>query len=351
MASMNNPLFEKPMLQALQGHVTQRMPIWLMRQAGRYLPEYRALRAEAGSFLKLCYTPSMAVEITLQPLRRFDLDAAILFSDILVIPHALGQGLDFLEGEGPVLPPLQSLADFDRLDVSGFEQKLAPVYETLSRLKRELQPEKTLIGFAGSPWTVACYMLHGRGGGSFDRASEMAAADPEGFKQFLFKLADVTAAYLISQIKHGADTVQLFDSWAALVPDEYFYDRIIAPTARIVAAIKAVYPDVPVIGFPRQAGPHYASYAAQTGISALGLDPQADISSLPRNICLQGNLDPQLLLAGGENMRAGIARIMDAAAGRPFVFNLGHGVIKETPPEHVAELISLVRQYPQNIHD
>lgn len=349
MVSMNNIYTDKPMLQALQGQVTPHMPIWLMRQAGRYLPEYRALRAEAGSFLNLCYNPSMAVEITLQPLRRFDLDAAILFSDILVIPHALGQGLDFVEGEGPVLPPLQSLADFDRLDVSGFEQKLAPVYETLSRLKNELAPEKTLIGFAGAPWTVACYMLHGRGGGKFERAAEMATADPAGFKTFLLKLADVTAAYLISQIRHGADTVQIFDSWAALVPDEYFHDRIIAPTARMVAAIKAVYPDVPIIGFPRQAGRHYADYAAQTGISALGLDPQADIFAMPQSICLQGNLDPQLLLAGGEGMRSAVTRIMAAADGRPFIFNLGHGVIKETPPEHVTELISLVRQHKRAI--
>lgn len=339
----------KPMLRALQGHAGDYTPIWLMRQAGRYLPEYRALRAEAGSFLKLCYTPSMATEITLQPLRRFDLDAAILFSDILVIPHALGQGLDFVEGEGPVLPPLETLADFDKLDVTGFEEKLAPVYETLTRLKIELAPEKTLIGFAGAPWTVACYMLHGRGGGSFDRACTMAAADPEGFKDFLLKLADVTADYLISQIKHGADTVQIFDSWAALVPDEYFDDRIIAPTARIVSAIKAVYPQTPVIGFPRQAGRHYADYAAKTGISALGLDPQADISTLPRDICLQGNLDPALLLAGGDAMRSATLRIMDAAAGRPFVFNLGHGVIKETPPEHVEELITLVRTYQKSI--
>ncbi|MDP2205768.1 MAG: uroporphyrinogen decarboxylase [Alphaproteobacteria bacterium] len=337
------------MLQALRGQVTQYTPIWLMRQAGRYLPEYRALRAEAGSFLKLCYNPSMAVEITLQPLRRFDLDAAILFSDILVIPHALGQGLDFVEGEGPILPPLETLADFDLLDISGFEQKLAPVYETLSRLKEQLPPEKTLIGFAGAPWTVACYMLHGRGGGKFERATETAAADPQGFKTFLLKLADVTADYLISQIKHGADTVQIFDSWAALVPDEYFHDRIIAPTARIVSAIKAVYPDVPIIGFPRQAGRHYADYAGQTGISALGLDPQADISAMPKNICLQGNLDPQLLLTGGEDMQRAVTRIMDAASGRPFIFNLGHGVIKETPPEHVAALISLVRQYKRAI--
>lgn len=347
--SKNNPVPLKPMLEALHGKVTNYTPIWLMRQAGRYLPEYRELRARAGSFLNLCYTPATAVEITLQPLRRFDLDAAILFSDILVIPHALGQGLDFVEGEGPVLPPLEKLSSFDNLDISGFEKKLAPVYETLSLLKRDLPAQKTLIGFAGAPWTVACYMLHGRGGGTFGRAAEMAAAAPEAFKEFLFKLADVTAAYLISQIKHGADTVQIFDSWAGLVPEEYFHDRVIAPTARIVSAIKAVYPDVPVIGFPRQAGKNYAAYIAQTGISALGLDPAADISAMPKNICLQGNLDPQLLLSGGDAMRDAVLRILDKAAGRPFVFNLGHGVIKETPPQHVADLIALVRSHPRPI--
>lgn len=349
MVSKNSTVTIKPMLEALTGKATSYTPIWLMRQAGRYLPEYRELRAKAGSFLNLCYTPDMAAEITLQPLRRFDLDAAILFSDILVIPHALGQGLDFVEGEGPVLPPLERLSDFDNLDITGFEEKLAPVYKTLSLLKRDLPVQKTLIGFAGAPWTIACYMLHGRGGGKFERATSIAAEDPEAFKQFLFKLADVTAAYLISQIRHGADTVQIFDSWAGLVPEQHFYDRVIAPAARIVSAIKAVYPNVPVIGFPRQAGNQYAAYAAETGISALGLDPAADISAMPRDICLQGNLAPELLLSGGDPMRLAVVEILDKAAGRPFVFNLGHGVIKETPPEHVAELIALVRRHPRSI--
>lgn len=342
---MISTVIEKPMLETLKGRITPRVPLWLMRQAGRYLPEYRALRAEAGSFLNLCYNPSMAAEITLQPLRRYDFDAAILFSDILVIPHALGQSLAFVEGEGPQLPPLEKLSDIDRLDIAGFESRLAPVYQTIDILKRELPADKTLIGFAGAPWTVACYMLHGRGGGSFARAKEMALADSKGFQEFLLKLSDVTAGYLISQIRHGADTVQLFDSWAGLVPDACFEDWVIAPTKRIIDQVHAAAPDVPVIGFPRQAGVHYAAYAAETGIAALGLDPQADIASMPRHVCLQGNLDPEKLLAGGDTMRRAALDILAAAEGRPFVFNLGHGVIKETPPEHVAELVGIVRSW------
>lgn len=347
--TMTPAVIEKPMLEALKGRVTPRTPIWLMRQAGRYLPEYRALRAEAGSFLNLCYNPSMAAEITLQPLRRYDFDAAILFSDILVIPHALGQGLAFVEGEGPQLPPLEKLSDIENLDMAGFEQKLAPVYETIQILKRELAADKTLIGFAGAPWTIACYMLHGRGGGTFDRTRQMGAADPAGFQTFLMHIADVTARYLVSQIKNGADTVQLFDSWAGLVPDSDFESHIIAPTKHIIDKIRAAAPDVPIIGFPRQAGKHYAAYAHETGISALGLDPQADIQSMPKNICLQGNLDPEKLLAGGDTMRRAALDILQAAEGRPFVFNLGHGVIKETPPEHVAELAALVRSYTRTV--
>lgn len=338
----------KPMLQSLHGEVSEYVPVWLMRQAGRYLPEYRALRAEAGSFLKLCYTPSMAAEATLQPLRRFDLDAAILFSDILVIPHALGMPLDFVEGEGPVLAPLSKLEDFDRLDIDHFEQKLSPVYETLDILSSALDPERTLIGFAGAPWTVACYMIQGHGGGRFEKACDLAKADPEAFSAFLIELAEITAQYLMSQIKHGADTVQIFDSWAGLVPDAYFEDWIVKPAAHIVQKIKAVYPQTPVIGFPRQARGHYTAYAQKTGVSALGLDPDADIDAIPASICLQGNLSPELLLKGGDDMRASIRALLEKMAGRPYIFNLGHGVIKETPPEHVADLIATIRGFKRD---
>lgn len=346
---MNVQKTPKPILQALRGEIAPQVPLWLMRQAGRYLPEYRALRAEAGSFLKLCYTPALAAEVTLQPLRRFDLDAAILFSDILVIPHALGQPLDFAEGEGPILPPLEKLSDMDTLDFQGFEKKLAPVYETLDILRPALPPDKTLIGFAGAPWTIACYMLHGRGGGQFERALGLAKQDPQGFGTFLMRIADATAQYLISQIRHGADTVQLFDSWAGLVPDEYFDAWVITPARHIVSKIHAVSPDTPVIGFPRGAGRRYADYAENTGIAALGLDSNADIASLPQHICLQGNLAPEHLLEGGAVMRAEVTRILDAAKNRPFIFNLGHGVIKETPPENVAELVKLVHNWQRPI--
>lgn len=342
---MTHADIKKPMLATLQGRANDHTPIWLMRQAGRYLPEYRALRAEAGSFLNLCYNPPMAAEITLQPLRRFDLDAAILFSDILVIPHALGMGLDFVEGEGPVLPPLSSLDDLERLDIAGFEQKLAPVYQTLDILRGKLPADKTLIGFAGAPWTVACYMLQGHGGGKFEKACQMGQNDPAALSAFLMRLADVTAQYLCSQIRHGADVVQIFDSWAGLVPAEHFHDWVIAPAARIVQMIRAQHPDTPVIGFPRQAGGQYTRYARETGVTAIGLDQKADIASIPTDICIQGNLAPELLLAGGDAMKNAVVDLMQKTAGRPFIFNLGHGVIKETPPEHVATLIETVRGY------
>lgn len=345
----NNIHTPKKMLRSLQGNVTAEVPLWLMRQAGRYLPEYRALRAKAGSFLKLCYTPEMAAEVTLQPLHRFDLDAAILFSDILVIPHALGQPLAFVEGEGPKLDPLSHLDAFDALDIAGFEKNLLPVYETLDRVKAELSPEKTLIGFAGAPWTVACYMLQGHGGGSFARTRDMATHDPKGFTLFLEKLADITTIYLISQIKHGADVVQIFDSWAGLVPAEYFDDWVIRPTKRMVDKIRSVYPGFPIIGFPRQAAGQYLRYAAETGISGLGLDPAVKFADLPKTLCIQGNLAPEILLAGGDKMAAAVEKILAASEGRPYIFNLGHGVIKETPSAHVGQLVDLVHAFRRPI--
>ena len=335
----------KKMIRSLQGDVTSDVPLWLMRQAGRYLPEYRELRAKAGSFLKLCYTPSLAAEITLQPLHRFDLDAAILFSDILVIPHALGQKLEFVEGEGPKLDPLQNLQAFDALNIDGFEQNLLPVYETLTRVKQDLAPEKTLIGFAGAAWTVACYMLQGHGGGTFSRAREMALADPEAFTVFLNKLADITAVYLLSQIKNGADVVQIFDSWAGLVPPAHFDDWVIQPTKRMIDTIRKQYPGFPVIGFPRQASDKYLRYAEMTGISGLGLDPAAKFDMFPKTLCLQGNLAPEILLAGGDKMASAVTKILEASAGRPYIFNLGHGVIKETPPAHVGQLVDMVHDF------
>lgn len=329
------------MLRALSGEATSEIPLWLMRQAGRYLPEYRALRAKAGSFLNLCFNPAQAAEVTLQPLRRFPLDAAILFSDILVIPHALGQSLAFVEGEGPRLGAL----DIDALDTENFEQKLHPVYETLQLVRQELAPGKTLIGFAGAPWTVACYMVDGQGGGAFEKTRAMASQNPAAFDLLLDKVSAATATYLISQIRNGADTVQIFDSWSGLVPANDF-DRLIAePTRKIVSAVKAACPDVPVIGFPRGSGAKAAHYAAVTGIDAIGFDQSSVFSAAPNNLCIQGNLAPEVLLAGGDALAQETERVLQSAGNRPFVFNLGHGVIKETPVEHVEQLVRRVKEF------
>jgi uroporphyrinogen decarboxylase len=331
------------LLDALEGRATPRAPFWFMRQAGRYLPEYRSLRKEAGSFLKLCFTPELAAEVTLQPVRRFNMDAAILFSDILVVPYALGQALDFVEGEGPQLGPL---------DIASFaydERKLSPVFETLQRVRQHLSPGAALIGFAGAPWTIACYMINGRGDGSFDAAKQAAAADPDKFDAFIELLTGVTILYLSRQIENGADAVQLFDSWAGLLPDPGFTRWIIRPAQKIVQALRKLHPQTPVIGFPREAGGLYARYAAETGAQGIGIGyeiPMAEaVKAVPPKVCLQGNLDPALLLKGGIDMIDGAKRILAAARGRPFIFNLGHGIIKETPPQHVAELSDFLKGF------
>lgn len=337
------PMTKKPILRSLAKEVTPVAPVWLMRQAGRYLPEYRALRAEAGSFLKLCFNPEFACEVTLQPIRRFGMDAAILFSDILVIPYALGQDLSFVEGEGPKLGPF----DIDALTVADFDTRLAPVYETVRRVRAALDADKTLIGFAGSPWTIACYMLQGHGNSRFEKAFSYAKDRGGDFDRLLDLIADKTADYLIAQIKAGADTVQLFDSWAGLCTDaDFFHRAVIAPTAKIVAKVKAAFPATPIIGFPRGVSvDFYKIYAAKTGVDAIGVDQGIDFTKLPDNICVQGNLAPEILLAGGDAMKAEALRILNATRNRPFIFNLGHGVIKETPPEHVAELMAVIKGF------
>ncbi len=334
----------KPLLDVLNGNAaTSSPPFWLMRQAGRYLPEYRALRKTAGGFLDMCFNPEFAAEVTLQPLRRFDMDAAIMFSDILVIPYALGQKLEFLEGEGPCLGPLDVNAlQFD-------DSKLAPVYETLRRLKTQLAAEKTLIGFAGAPWTIACYMVQGKGDGAFNEAKKFAYAKPDAFDALINLITDATTQYLINQVRAGADAMQLFDSWAGLLPEPYFTRWVIKPAQKIRAALKAACPDLPVIGFPRGAGALYKFYAEQTGMNAVGLDTQVPldwaVQTLPKNICLQGNLDPVLLLTGGDALKENTESILRTMRGRPFIFNLGHGVIKETPPEHVAQLSAIIKGF------
>jgi uroporphyrinogen decarboxylase len=318
----------------------------MMRQAGRYLPEYRQLRADKGNFLDLVYDCDAAAEVTLQPLERFPrLDAAILFSDILIIPFAIGQNLTFVVGEGPRLtPPLVDSA-LDRL--TPFPARLDPIYDTVAKVKARLDPAKALIGFAGSPWTVATYMVAGQGSRDQSETRRFAYADPAAFGAIVERIEQMTVAYLSAQIDAGADAVQLFDSWAGSLSPRQFEQWVIAPTARIVAALKVRHPDVPVIGFPKGAGGKLAAYARETAVDALGLDETVDpawaVEQLPEDLVVQGNLDPLALLAGGDAMRAAVRRILDALAGRPHIFNLGHGILQDTPIAHVERLIALVK--------
>jgi uroporphyrinogen decarboxylase len=344
----NKPAEKKLLLGALRGEAAPQIPFWLMRQAGRYLPEYRELRKKSGSFLDLCFNPELAAEVTLQPLRRFDMDAAILFSDILVVPYALGQNLSFAEGEGPRLGPLGNIGVEEKIDLSFFDRKLQPVYETIRRVRSSLDSGKTLIGFAGAPWTLACYMVEGQGDGEFNGAKKQAFSNPLEFDRLISVLVTATSHYLIEQIKCGADTVQIFDSWAGLLPGAYFDRWVTAPTGRIVDNIHKAFPGFPVIGFPRRAGSFCKTYAEKSGVSCLGLDqyfPLKDALGFGKKITLQGNLDPVLLLTGGKVLEEGIHSLLKEAGQAPFIFNLGHGVIKETPPEHVAQLAKIIKAY------
>lgn len=338
---------KKPILRVLAGEILDSPPLWLMRQAGRYLPEYREVRARAGSFLDLCYRPELAAEVTLQPVQRYGMDAAILFSDILVICDALGQKVEFAEGSGPTLTPLRTADDLERLDPAGAAARYAPVLETVRRVKTALPDETALIGFAGAPWTVATYMIEGQGGSDFVAAKRMSHEDPVLFRRLIDILVEATVAYLIAQIDAGAELLQLFDSWAGALDESDFPAWSIAPTRAIVAAVKTARPGVPVIGFPRGAGAQYLAYAQQTGVDAVSLDFSVPLgwaaSALPRRIALQGNLDPALLLVGGAPLDAAVDRIRRAMKDRPFIFNLGHGVMPATPPDHVTRLVARVR--------
>jgi len=336
----------KTLLQALRGEVPARPPIWLMRQAGRYLPEYRALRAHAKNFIEFCLTPDLAIEVTLQPVRRFGMDAAILFADILLVPHALGQKVAFVEGEGPRLEPIRTATALAQLSDSQFAATLAPVMQTIAGVRTQLPADVTLIGFAGAPWTVATYMIEGEGGTDYEHCRRMMWSDPHLFSAIIDRLVDVTASYLIAQANAGAEALQLFDSWAGVVPAALFDIAVIEPTARIVKAVKTLHPDVPIIGFPRAAGSHLSRYAAQTGVNAVGVDHMTDLcavrAGVPKGTTIQGNLDPVLLLAGGAAMDRETRRLLAAMQGHPFIFNLGHGVLQSTPTDHVARLVSLV---------
>jgi uroporphyrinogen decarboxylase len=335
----------KPLLTVLDGGNAGKLPIWLMRQAGRYLPEYRALRADKGGFLELVYDADAAAEITLQPIRRFGFDGAILFSDILIVPYALGQDLRFEAGEGPRLAP--PLVDAALGALERVPQRLSPIYRTVAKVKAQLPPETTFLGFAGSAWTVATYMIAGQGSKEQAEARRYAYLDPKAFSEIIAAIADMTVDYLSGQVKAGVEAVQLFDSWAGSLSPAQFEQWVIAPNARIVSEFKTRHPDVPVIGFPKGAGGKLGAYARGTGVDAIGLDETVDPSwaaaELPKDLPVQGNLDPLALIAGGEALELAVARIISAFEDRPHVFNLGHGILPDTPIAHVEHLLRLVR--------
>ena len=343
---------DKPMLRALAGEAVWPPPLWLMRQAGRYLPEYRELRAQAGDFITLCTTPELAAEVTLQPIRRFGMDGAILFSDILMLPWALGQPLRFAEGEGPVLAPVRNAEGLATLAPERVAEAITPILETVRLVREALDahaPRVALIGFAGSPWTVACYMVDGRGtGGAFHQARALAHGDPALFARLIRMVTEATAEYLLAQAAAGAEALMLFDSWAGILAPSQFRRWVIEPTVELVRLLRKRLPTgYPLIGFPRLAGPMLAEYAQRTNLQALGMDTAMDprwaTLAVAPDQALQGNLDPIALLAGGMALEVEARAILGAMRGRPYVFNLGHGIEKETPPEHVAALVRLVR--------
>ena len=333
------------LLDTLRGNNVRPRPTWLMRQAGRYLPEYRALRSQKGGFLALVYDSEAAAEITIQPIRRYGMDGAILFSDILIVPYAMGQDLEFLVGEGPHLSP--RLVDTALSSLSAVPERLSPIYETVKLVRAALPADKTMLGFAGSPWTVATYMVAGEGSRDQHDTRSLAYRDPAAFQAIIDAITGVTIEYLAGQIMAGAEAVQLFDSWAGSLAPSEFERWVIAPNAAIVSAIRARFPDVPVIGFPKGAGEKLPAYARETGVDALGLDETIDPlwahANLPAGLPVQGNLDPLLLIAGGEELERQTLRVLEAFADRPHVFNLGHGIGQTTPLEHVGQLLSLVR--------
>lgn len=337
---------KKILLDTVMGTIQARPPVWIMRQAGRYLPEYRATRSKANGFLDLCYTPKLAFEVTMQPLKRFDLDAAIIFSDILVIPDALGQKVAFEEGVGPVLEPIER-SDIAGLNVDGVLDHLTPVLEAISMVRSGLASEKTLIGFCGSPWTLATYMIGGRGSPDQATARLFALQHPNEFAALMDILVDANIRYLLAQFDAGADVVQMFESWALNLDERSFETHVIEPNRRIVEGVRSVRPDAPIIGFPRGAAGLVSRYADETGVNVVGLDYAMPVgfahNALNANIGVQGNLDPLRLVAGGQQMLDRVDEIIAGFAGRPHIFNLGHGIVPQTPIAHVQELVNHVK--------
>jgi len=320
-----------------------------MRQAGRYLPEYRATRANAGSFLDLCYNPALAEEVTLQPLRRYDFDAAILFADILLIPDALGQPLAYKEGEGPVLDPIRSAKELTSLSMDNLHDRLNPVYETVNRLSSSLPSHVTLIGFAGAPWTVASYMVEGKGSKDYAEIKKWAYSDPEGFQKLMDILIQSTIEYLLKQVEAGAETVQIFDTWAGVLPDDMFRKWVIAPTRQIVDGLRAVHPDLPIIGFPKGIAGNLLEFVKGTGVTAVSLDTSTPlewaVENIQPHVVVQGNLDPIMVVAGGQAMVDRVHEILETLSNGPYIFNLGHGIIPQTPPENVALLAETIHAW------
>ena len=336
-----------PVLRVLSGEDVWPPPIWLMRQAGRYLPEYRQIRAEAGDFIALCTAPALAAEVTLQPIRRYGFDAAILFSDILILPWALGYGLQFKEGEGPVLPRLEDEAGLATLDPARVRTAVEPILETVRRCREGLGPETILIGFAGGPFTVACYMVEGGGSKEHARVRTMAQARPELMDRLIGILTESTIEYLSAQASAGAQVLKIFDSWAGVLSPRLFERYVTAPTKRIVQVLKERHPEIPIIGFPRLSGLGAGNYAVSAGLQGVAFDTGADLTValplVPEGIATQGNLDPMALVAGGAALEAEARAVLAVVRGRPHIFNLGHGIVPQTPPEHVAALVRHVR--------
>jgi len=341
------PKTEKLMLRALAGETLDTPPVWLMRQAGRYLPEYRETRTTAKNFLHFCYSPDLTVEAALQPLRRYPLDAAILFSDILVVPDALGQSVSFVEGEGPRLEPIRDATGIGGLAIDGVLDHLAPVYESVERLRAAIDKNTTLIGFAGAPWTVAVYMVEGRGGTDCANIRSWAYLDPDGFGELIDLIIEATVRHLGAQISNGVDVVQLFDSWAGVLSETQFRDWVIDPNRRLRERLRIEFPDIPVIGFPRGGGVLTTDYVRDTGVDGVSLDHTVPLGwvrdVLQPLATVQGTLDNRLLVAGGDAMDREVDRIREYLGSGPFIFNLGHGVVPETPPDHVARLISRIK--------
>ena len=337
------------LLETLSGKRFSVPPIWLMRQAGRYLPEYRELRATTKSFLELAYTPDKATEVTLQPIRRFGFDAAIIFSDILVVPDALGQKVWFVEGEGPRLEALTNPADFGQLSRARLADHLAPVYRAIALTRAALPQETALLGFAGAPFTLACYMIEGGSSRDFAKVKEWAFSHPESFGLLVDLLVESVVDHLAYQVEAGANAIQLFDSWAGILPEEQLFNWSLEPMVRIAHGLRARHPKVPIIAFPRLVGPAALMYRRPDAFAALSIDTGIGAhwaaKELQPHICLQGNLDPMMLVVGGAALEREATRILDKLGHGPFVFNLGHGVVPQTPPENVAHLVEIVRSW------